>query len=598
MKINIKEIHLRNFLSIGNTWLTFQFREGLYRITGENLDNNTKNDVGKSTMVCDSLMYGLFGKPLRRINLSDIPNTINNKKDCEVKLFLSVENREYMIHRGIQPSFLKFYENYKEGDENLKDNENEKQDSAKKFTQKRIDEIIGANFNTYSHLLIMSNSYAVPFLDLKTEQKREILEDILGVGMFGEMTEHVKEEITTLKSNLNVISKEYEINNNNLTQLKNTLEKLKSKAELFEDNKSKKLAQLKEEILSIKEQIDQSNIEDVEEIDKKMLLIEQYLDKFTANEKEISKKLYSKIQENKSLKQVLNEIEDKSICPLCNTSTNSEHVKQHVESMLQKTRDIEHEACNLSEEKDKLKKKIDDVINKEKEYKLKRSNIQKQLHQIEILSLKKKNLIKDYKQINEEKNTYTELINEDEVITKQNELHVLQNKINELGIEKEYSEFIKKILSDTGIKNYIIKKVVTYWNQKVNFYLSKLNAEFTIKFDDTLNAIIKSRNRDELQYHSFSGGEKARIDVAILLSIIDISKLQNSIDLNVMVIDELLDSGLDETGREDVLNLFKDMCTNQNKSIYVISHNTNLPIHLFKKEVILYKKNGFTTLQA
>jgi len=178
MKVIIKKLHLKNFFSFGNKWSTIPFEQGLYRVQGENLDNNTRNGAGKSVGYCDGLMFGLFGKPLRKINLPDIPNTINGKKGCEVKLELSIEGKEYMIYRGIAPGFLKLYENYTAGDEDKKNNDSETQDSAKKFTQKKIDDLIGSNYNTFSHLLVMSNSYSAPFLDLKSDKKREIIEKL------------------------------------------------------------------------------------------------------------------------------------------------------------------------------------------------------------------------------------------------------------------------------------------------------------------------------------------------------------------------------------------------------------------------------------
>jgi DNA repair exonuclease SbcCD ATPase subunit len=186
------------------------------------------------------------------------------------------------------------------------------------------------------------------------------------------------------------------------------------------------------------------------------------------------------------------------------------------------------------------------------------------------------------------------MINKDELKKRKTEVTEIKNKLVELTNEKDYSEYIKQLLSDNGIKNYIIKKILTFWNKKVNFYLKELNSDFSILFDHNLDAIMKSRNKDPLPYHSFSGGEKARIDVAILCSVLDLSKLQNSMDLNLMVIDELLDSALDSGGREDVLRLLRQKTLEEGSSIYVISHATDLPTELFDKEITLFKKNGFT----
>jgi len=595
MRVQLKEIQLRNFISIGNKVLTIDFREGLFRVTGENLDNNTKNGTGKSSVFCDGLMFGLFGKPLRKINIPDLPNTINNRKNCEIKLTFSLENKNYMIYRGINPTFLKLYENYNVGDEDAKCNDNEKQDSAKKFTQKRIDELIGANYNTYSHLLIMSNSYATPFLDLRNDQKRQIVEDILGISIFGDMSEVAKNESLSLKGNVNVTTKEYEVSSSNFESLKSNHRKLKKMSNEFTLNKKNRLTELKTHLSSLKSDIKllEAKTND-EKIKEKIVSLKNHLDK----NKKKKNKIYVNKQVNertiKSNERVIIQLEGKPVCPLCNTETNSKHIEDHMFNLINEVNNKKVEVENETKQISEVESKIESINSKIAELNDKLAICIDNFNKLQQLNFDKTRTETEVEKVKSEKNNFLELINEEELNNKQTEIKELEDKLNTYSVEREYYEYIRKLLSDSGIKNYVIKKVVKFWNLKVNYYLNKLNAEFTIKFDESLNALIKSRNRDELQYHSFSGGEKARIDVAILLSIIDISKLQNSIDLNVMVIDELLDSGLDETGREDVLNLFKDMSIKQNKSIYVISHNPNLPVDLFNKEITLYKKNGFT----
>jgi DNA repair exonuclease SbcCD ATPase subunit len=588
---------MKNFLSVGNKWLTIDFREGLYRVTGDNLDNNTKNGVGKSSVFIDSLMFGLFGKPVRKITLPDLPNTINGGKACEVKLLFSIEDKDYLIHRGIKPGFLKLYENYNEGDEDTKKNKDEIEDSAKKFTQKRIDDLIASNFNTLSHLLIMSNTYTSPFLDLDTKKKREIIEDILGVSVFGCMAEKAKEESLSLKSELKVSEKEYELGKNSCVSMEENISKLKEKAEEFEDKKKSKLNKIKTRLKEINDETKEieDKIEDETGINKNKDLLKKHLE----TNKDKQDDLSNVEHENNALKNTSNnrlkQLKNKPTCPICNTETSSDHIKEHmselesqVEVCVSQIKEANDKRNLLIEKEEQIIKKIDILDNKLEEAK-------NQVREIEDLKKEKSRIKEDVLSIKGEKNNFLELINEEELQEKKDEIDKLEIQLEDLGEQRKYYEYIRKLLSDDGIKNYIIKKVLKFWNTKVNFYLNELNAEFSIYFDELLNATIKSRNRDPLQYHSFSGGEKARIDVAILLSIIDISKIQNSIDLNVMVIDELLDGGLDDNGREDVLNLFKLMTQKQGKSIYVISHNSNLPLDLFDKEINLIKKNGYTS---
>jgi DNA repair exonuclease SbcCD ATPase subunit len=598
MKVTIQKVSMKNFLSVGNKWLTVDFREGLYRVMGDNLDNNTKNGVGKSSVFIDSLMFGLFGKPVRKINLPDLPNTINGGKACEVKLWFSIETKEFLIHRGIKPGFLKLYENYKEGDEDLKNNKDEIEDSAKKFTQKKIDELICSNFNTLSHLLIMSNTYTSPFLDLDTKKKREIIEDILGVSVFGSMANKAKEESLSLKSELKVSEKEYEMGKSSCESMEESIIKLKEKSDEFDENKKKKLDKIKGRLKEINGDIKgiETKVEDESGIKKKIDLLNTHLEANKSKDDELylSKNLNKAL--SKSSKVTLNQLKDKPTCPICNTETSSDHIKEHIDELesglatcISNIKSCDEKREVLEEKANKIEEKISSLENKLEKAK-------NQVREIEDLKKEKSRIKEDVISIKGEKNNFLELINEEELEEKKEDIRKLEIQLEDLGTQRKYYEYVRKLLSDDGIKNYIIKKVLKFWNTKVNFYLNELNAEFSIYFDELLNATIKSRNRDPLSYHSFSGGEKARIDVAILLSVIDISKIQNSIDLNVMVIDELLDGGLDDNGREDVLNLFKLMTQKQGKSIYVISHNSNLPLDLFDKEINLTKKNGFTSM--
>jgi DNA repair exonuclease SbcCD ATPase subunit len=601
-----------NSLKIGDDVLTelgkekiskisfFNKKEKLYDFQIEDVKQYFTNGFvsHNSSIFADSLMFGLFGKPLRKISLPDIPNTINNKKSCEVKLWFSLEDNHFMIYRGIAPGFLKLYENYSEGDENKKNNEDEKQDSSKKYTQKRIDELIGSNFNTLSHLLIMSNTYTSPFLDLDSKKKREIIEDILGVGIFGDMANSSKTKSLDLKSDLKVLEKEYELNLSNISTMEENVGKLKEKAEEFETVKKKKLDNIQTKLSDLENE--ETTL--IEKINKETTLNEQvaefsnHLAQTTEDLETNKEKLLLAKQTKKNNVDKLKSLKDSPVCPLCNTLTSSEHIEEHLTKLKDETKEALDIINNSTEQITKINRK-EELLNK-KITKLK-SEIQESKLSIKLLEQvdeKKKDLNSEIQEIKKEKNNFIELINEDEIKEKKDQLEKLQSELNEQGKLRKHYEYIRKLLSDNGIKNYIIKKIIKFWNMKVNFYLKELNAEFSIEFDDSLDALIKSRKRDPLQYHSFSGGEKARIDVAILLSVIDISKLQNSIDINVMVIDELLDGGLDDNGREDVINLFKLMCQKQNKSIYVISHNVNLPLDLFNSEILLEKKNGFTSI--
>jgi DNA repair exonuclease SbcCD ATPase subunit len=586
MKVNIKNISVKNFLSIGQKWLEIDFREGLFRVTGENKDTDSRNGVGKSTIFIDAIMFGLFGKPVRKISLGDIPNTINNSKGCEVKIGVQVGDTDYEIQRGIKPNFLRL----------LKNGEEVEQDSAKKFTQKKIDDIICSDFNTFSHLLIMSNSYSTPFLDLDSGKKRGILEDILGVSVFGRMNEVLKKDNVTLNSDWKIANKEYEFSNSSLSSLKNNIKELLEKSKSFKEDKKDRVDNLKETIDAV-----EVKIESCKQIVTEGTGLQEKIDEVTEGcgkleEKRNTLSVDSQVltKEVKSSKKVLKELADKPICPVCNTETDSDHIQEHIKS-LNETIEGNTKKINSNDGKgEKLESELESLNATLSDYNAKIKLAEKNDVKLSALNDKIGDLQERLGKVQNEKNNFDELIDKDDLKKKTAEVKQIKENLTELTKKRDYAEYIKQLLSDNGIKNYIIKKILAFWNKKVNFYLKELNSDFSILFDENLDAVIKSRNRDPLQYHSFSGGEKARIDVAILCSVLDLSKLQNSIDLNLMVIDELLDSALDAGGREDVLRLLRQKSLEENASIYVISHATDLPTELFDKEITLYKKNGFT----
>jgi DNA repair exonuclease SbcCD ATPase subunit len=589
MRINIKQIHLLNFLSVGNKWVTVDFRKGLYRITGENLDNNTKNGVGKSALFIDGLIFALFGKPVRKINIPDIPNTINGKKKCEVKIEFEVNGNHYMIHRGINPSFLLLNIN----------GENELQDSTKKITQKRINDIIGADFNTFTQILIMSSSYSAPFLDLDNNKKREIIENILGVSILGLIGETAKKEQYDLNTEFKVTTREYEISMSNFKTTKNNIKKLMKKSKEFENTKNQKINELTISLDSLKNTIKElkDKLINEEEKNKDKLKWEKFKEKTHNKKTTIEGEIIQLEKDIKSISTKITNLEKSPICPLCNTETKEDHVQNHLNELKQTV--INHKKIvtdnksviiDLSDKLEQIKKKIND-INEEVHQSI--LNNQKINHLEESISDKENELDQQINSINH----FDEMIDIDNLKSIKQTLESMEVLIKDMEERLVYFDYIRRLMSDDGIKNYIIRKILRFWNVKVNSYLQDLNADFSVLFNDMLDVVIKSRHRDELGYHNFSGGERARLDIAILMSLLDLSKMQNSIDLNVMILDEVLDGAIDAVGREDVLTLLKNKSINEDKSIYVISHSDSLPVHLFTKEILVIKKNGFTSLK-
>lgn len=587
MRIDIQKIKAKNFFSIGNGGIEFDYRTGLYRVTGNNKDSNGRNGAGKSVVLCETLAFGFYGKPIRKITKDEMLNSVNNKA-CEVEIYFNKEGSNYVIKRGIKPNFLIIE----------KDGEVQGVNANMKTTQKEIERILGSDFQTFTHLLVMSNSYSTPFMDLDSSKKRSIIEDVLGISVLGKMSDIIKRDYVELRNNIKLQEKESEFLLKSYNELKEYHDELKLKSTKFEEVKKEKIDSLNENKDKLKINIEKINkvYIDEENINISISLIKEKKTKYMSDNKVLLSELSLNKKQLDKLNKKINDIKDNPICPICNTKTDSEHVKKHIVELNEQVDNCNSLSLTNKSKINSNKSKIEKIDNKVDELNIK-------LKRMKDLSKKKKSI--------EEKLTLVEhkltsILNEENTLNELIDLDKEENKLKDYNDNKDLLDnfsnkfkklgFMKQVLSDDGIKNYIIRKVIKFWNMKVNKYLSEMNVNFNIIFDENLDSKLKSRGRDLFSYHNFSGGERSRIDVAILLSMLDLSRLQNNIDLNLMVIDELFDSAIDTNGREEILNLFKNKSIKENKSIYVISHSSDLPIDLFDKEITIHKKDGFTTI--
>jgi DNA repair exonuclease SbcCD ATPase subunit len=302
-------------------------------------------------------------------------------------------------------------------------------------------------------------------------------------------------------------------------------------------------------------------------------------------------------KESVALEKKLSKLQDSPVCPLCNTETTSDHIEEHLTQM-RVTIKVNTKTIGVNKKTiSSLVKKINMFSERQNELEGRIRESQEAESKISMYKERVNELDEQIGEIENKDENYEVFIDNEGIEKKEETIAKLEEELNEMSEEKDYYTFIKKILSEDGIKNYIVQSILPFWNTKVNTYLKEVNADFTIEFDNQLDAIIKSRGCDPLTYHSFSGGEKARIDFSILMSILDLSSLRSSLDLNITILDELLDgSGLSTNGKEDVLKLLKLKADTEKKSIYVISHHDTLSHDLFTEDIDLIKKEGFTYL--
>jgi DNA repair exonuclease SbcCD ATPase subunit len=568
--IVFKSVEWKNFLSTGNS------------ANKVLLDKSTttliigKNGEGKSTIL-DALCFSLFGKPFRNINKSQLINSINNK-NCLVTIEFSIGNKQYKIIRGIKPNIFEIWV----------DGEMINQDAASRDYQKVLEQqILRLNYKTFTQVVILGSASFVPFMQLPSHQRREVIEDILDIKIFSTMNQLLKQRAQETKDE--IIKVENEISNaktkvESQTQLIKTITEAKTEsvnaiqakitANLSEISKAEgEIGVILEEIKTLKVSI--ANKDTVSDDIEKA--------------KSIKSKLLQKIETCEHHSEFFNEHD---VCPSCNQDIAEEYkesiVKDLNEKMLDnntKISELETVLTNLNTKLSNINKVVEQITDKNIELSTRNSTVTLLNKQIKELEAETQRVKSDTTNIDEEKSKLKELATD--AIVKINTKTSLQEQRN-------LEEVASVLLKDTGIKTAIIREYLPTMNKLINKYLNSMDAYIHFELDESFNEIVKSRYRDEFTYASFSEGEKMRIDLAILFTWRQIAKMKNSVNTNLLILDEIFDSSLDTAGTDYFLNLMNQF--GENSNIFVISHKGDQLFDKFRSVIRFEKRNDFSVI--
>jgi len=568
--IVFKTLSWKNFLSTGsspNTLLLDKSQSTL--VVG-------RNGEGKSTML-DALTFALFGKPFRNINKPQLINSIN-QKNCIVTIEFSIGTAEYKIIRGIKPNIFEIWCN----DTMIN------QDAAAKDYQKVLEQqILRLNYKTFTQVVILGSASFVPFMQLPAWQRREVIEDILDIGVFSTMNQILKGHINENKDQLISID-------NKITIAKNNGEVQKKLIGTLVTSKRDQVAQIRKQIADNETEI-ASNEERWEVLTDQMNTImadaenakelEQYI---FAAVKAKSKFVHTKDQTEENLSFFLNN----EVCPSCSQGIPHEHKNEIVTKLNEDLVEIDNSLMVITEAHTKLAERQETLnkINKEL------LTLNTQCNAINsanlMLSKQNKKLEMDIQSANED----TTNIDVEKAKLKDiaDEALILIDRKNQLYQEKQIHDVSAILLKDTGIKTAIIKEYLPVMNKVINGYLTSMDFYVHFELDEAFNEKIKSRFRDEFTYASFSEGEKMRIDLAILFTWRQIAKMKNSVNTNLLILDEIFDSSLDNTGTDYFLSMMNAL--GEKSNIFVISHKGDQLFDKFHSVVKFEKKNDFSTI--
>jgi len=570
--IKFEKVRFKNFGSFGNNMTEIVLDK-----------NNTtlicgSNGSGKSFAFLDSITFALFGKPFRKINIPQLVNSVN-EKNCLVEIEFTKGSDKFMVRRGISPRIFEIYKNGQ-----LIDQE------AKSLDYQEIleNQILKMNYKTFTQVVILGSSSFVPFMQLSAADRRSVIENILDIDVFSTMNVVLKGKVLSIKETIKDLNSKIEIERNKISVQKSYISNLEQKNS--EDNDEKllkiqehksKINELKSTMLSRKMGEEQTEIEFIESvINKKQFKIKDVQRSIS----KINAVIDSKEKETKFFK-------DNSNCPTCSQAIDEKFKKEKIllnNLEISEQNELIGRGNTLIEECDSeisnFKTAIKTLQDQLSEYKAFIKEIS--IHENEI------------KRIESKIDNSTISVN---LIQEKQKLTMLEASLSTLETEREshssdlmYHEFANELLKDGGVKAKIIKYYLPHMNKFINKFLSSMDFFVQFHMDEEFNEQIKSRYRDDFSYMNFSEGEKMRIDLALLLAWREIARLKNSVNCNLLILDEVFDSSLDSVGMDELMKLLRIVSDKAN--VYVISHKSDQLVDKFSSVVSFEKKNNFSKI--
>ena len=564
--IIFKKVRWKNFLSTGNYFTEVELdRNPTTLIIGE-------NGSGKSTIL-DALCFVLFNRPFRQVSKTQLINSIN-LGGTEVELEFIIQKKKFKIVRAMKPNKFEIY----------CEDRMMNQDASALDTQKILEQqILKLNYRSFTQVVILGSSTFVPFMQLRSKDRREVVEDILDIKIFSLMNFLLKHKVKEVSEELKSIEYEFRLSKEKIDLQNKYIEDIRKNKERIIEEKEHLVFDSERVVLSEQEKADKIKLE-IKSLEPETSQKENVKSSIREYHK-MEAKLSNRVDENKRQKEFF---ENNETCPVCTQDIELELKKQKIE---EKSKRIQE----LNSGIDKLKIELDD-----KEQLLKGIEmLSKQIREKEVEVAKICTSIAHMERLIRQTNIQIQAMKKGEVseedkvkLTRLSERCKLQEEqITKLREDKFYVDVARNLLMDTGIKTKIINKYLPIMNKLINGYLTSMDFYVNFTLDNNFNETIKSRHRDEFSYSSFSEGEKMRIDLALLFTWRAVAKMKNSTNTNLLILDEIFDSSLDGTGTDDflkILHTFKD------QNVFVISHKGDALFDKFRSIMRFEKTRNFS----
>ena len=568
--IKFRKVRFKNFLSTGNEFTEIDLsRKKTSLIIGA-------NGSGKSTLL-DALTFGLFGRAFRKIPKTALVNSIN-QKHLEVEVEFDIGRNKYCIMRSIKPNKFEIY----------RDGKMLHQDASVRDYQAILEQqILKLNYKSFTQVVVLGSSTFTPFMQLNTPERRAIIEDILDIQIFSVMKDCLKQRSSTLRNEYNEIKTNIKIGESKIESQEESMKRL-------EENREEMIAKFTADI----NEHETKNIEywthiraDMENVKTCMNLI--------SDEDAVRNSLQSMLSDEKDFenerRKFIKELEfyDKNDeCPTCKQDIESDH-KDHI--VVDRSSNIKGLDLVLTQQSDSIQQinvRLEEINLVHKEINETQRAIQKEQNLIDSNEQYMKKVQSQIKDLEEQEHT----VGDKEQLDKYKKaLNTLQDMESNLIDKRHYYDLAEILLRDGGIKTKIVRQYLPIMNKLINKYLASMEFFVQFELDEEFNEEIKSRYRDNFTYSSFSEGEKMRIDLSLLFTWRSIAKLKNSVNTNLLILDEVFDSSLDEGGTDEFLKILQTLDNNTNT--FIISHKGESMNEKFNNIIEFEKVNNFSRIK-
>jgi DNA repair exonuclease SbcCD ATPase subunit len=591
-RVNFKKITIQNFLSVGEEPVTVEFKKGLHVITGLNRDKpDRRNAIGKST-IADSVYFAIFGETLREIKKDLIPNNITSGRthvELEFEVITTSESNNYTVIRTLSPTKTLIFEN---GIDKTRD--------SIANTTKYICDVLSASPAIFKNCVIMTVNNAIPFMAKNKSEKRKFIEDIFGLEVFSDMISLLRSEYNEIKRNhdthqtaVTEIDRTY---NSYLLQRDNTIQKRREKKQLYLQRKENNINE-KNELLTLIESIQS---DDVKSLEADINSYEKGVEKCDQKITEITADIAVGKQQINSLKETYSKIgTDQEKCPVClreikdhdanyiiqEKNTLKVNIEKEAENIKQKLTHLE----DINKKKTTLKQRINELHNKVNQSKLNEQNKYNKLEKVAQLEKWITDLEEDLCAVENEKTDFDTFIEE----TKRR-LETVTTDTEALRVRMSELDIVKYIVSEEGVKSYIVNKLLELLNSRLLHYLQKLDSSSICIFNEYFEEEILNEKNKVCSYFNFSGAERKTIDLACLFTFSDLRRMQGGVQYNITMYDELFDSSFDEKGIELITNILRERVDELHECSVVISHRKESIKAVTGDVIYLEKENGIT----